>query len=71
MSMASLSMMGGHHMCSFSIVHGVELSYRSQNENNESIRTPEGTVPTVARVALTRIGEKPWVATYTSGLVLF
>jgi hypothetical protein len=41
MSMASLSMMVGHHMCSFSIVLGVELSYRSQNENDESIRTPE------------------------------
>jgi hypothetical protein len=42
MSMASLSMMVGHHMRSFSIVLGVELSYRSQNENDELIRTPEG-----------------------------
>jgi hypothetical protein len=43
--MASLSMMVGHHMCSFSIVLGVELSYRSQNENDESIRTPEEAPP--------------------------
>ena len=41
MSMASLSMMVGHHMRSFSIDLGVELSYRSQNENDESIRAPE------------------------------
>lgn len=41
MSMASLSMMVGHQKCAFSIVRGVELSYRSQNENDESIRTPE------------------------------
>ena len=41
-SMALLSMMVGHQVCSFSIVLGVELSYQSQNEDDESSHPPKG-----------------------------